>query len=118
MGRTPREVWERRRIRVLFIGAHIGKGGGLALQTFQIFTALLRHIDVDLLCLDAPGPHRTFLNHPGAHYAGCLEFPKGFASPRAASRKYRTDSILFRTLDPTTTFPAPPLARRPPRAVS
>ena len=117
VGRTPREVWERRRIRVLFIGAHIGKGGGLALQTFQIFTALRRHIDVDLLCLDAPGPHRTLLNHPGVHVAGRLEFPKGIASLRDALRQIRDDYDLFQILDPYYALPAAHLAQASPRVV-
>src|SRR3989441_7479806 len=117
VGRTPREVWERRRIRVLFIGAHIGKGGGLALQTFQIFTALRRHIDVDLLCLDAPGVHRTMAEIPGVRFAGPLVFPKGITYLERAIRQVQDDYDLFQVLDPYFSLPAAFLARAFPRAV-
>src|SRR6266568_1933523 len=61
-------------VRVLFIGAHVGKGGGLALQTFQLFELLRSRIDVQLLCLDAPGLHRALADRPGVMVAGPLSF--------------------------------------------
>src|SRR3989442_9611752 len=104
-------------MRVLFIGAHVGKGGGLALQTFQVFTGLRRHIDVDLLCLDALGVHRTMAEIPGVRFAGPLVFPKGIAYLERAVREVRDDYDLFQVLDPYFSLPAAFWARVFPRAV-
>src|SRR2546430_8651606 len=104
-------------MRVLFIGAHVGKGGGLALQTFQVFTGLRQHIDVDLLCLDALGVHRTMAEIPGVRFAGPLVFPKGIAYLERAVREVRDEYDLFQILDPYFSLPAAFWARVFPRAV-
>jgi glycosyltransferase involved in cell wall biosynthesis len=104
-------------MRVLFIGAHVGKGGGLALQTFQVFTGLRRHIDVDLLCLDALGVHRTMAEIPGVRFAGPLVFPKGIAYLERAVREVRDEYDMFQVLDPYFSLPAAFWARVFPRAV-
>ncbi len=104
-------------MRVLFIGAHVGKGGGLALQTFQVFMGLRRHIDVDLLCLDALGVHRTMAEIPGVRFVGPLVFPKGITFLERAVRAVRDDYDLFQVLDPYFSLPAAFLARVFPRVV-
>lgn len=104
-------------MRVLFLGAHVGKGGGLALQTFQVFMGLRRHIDVDLLCLDALGVHRTLAEIPGVRFAGPLVFPKGIFFLERAVRAVRDDYDLFQVLDPYFSLPAAFLARVFPRVV-
>jgi len=104
-------------VRVLFIGAHVGKGGGLALQTFQVFMGLRRHIDVDLLCLDALGVHRSMAEIPGVRFAGPLVFPKGVAFLEKAVRAVRDEYDLFQVLDPYFALPAAFLARVFPRVV-
>ncbi len=104
-------------MRVLFIGAHVGKGGGLALQTFQVFTGLRRHIEVDLLCLDALGVHRTMAEVPGVRFAGPLVFPKGITFLERAVREVQDDYDLFQVLDPYFSLPAAFWARVFPRVV-
>ncbi len=104
-------------MRVLFIGAHVGKGGGLALQTFQVFTGLRRHIDVDLFCLDALGVHRALAEIPGVRFAGPLVFPKGITFLERAVREVQDDYDLFQVLDPYFSLPAAFLARVFPRVV-
>ena len=104
-------------MRVLFIGAHVGKGGGLALQTFQVFMGLRRHIDVDLVCLDALGVHRTMAEIPGVRFVGPLEFPQGIGSLVRAVRAVRDEYDLFQVLDPYFSLPAAFLARVFPRAI-
>jgi len=104
-------------VRVLFIGAHVGKGGGLALQTFQVFEGLRRHIDVDLLCLDALGVHRAMAEIPGVRFAGPLVFPKGITFLERAVREVQDDYDLFQVLDPYFALPAAFLARVFPRVV-
>src|SRR5437667_4705688 len=104
-------------MRVLFIGAHVGKGGGLALQTFQVFMGLRRHIDVDLLCLDALGVHRSMAEIPGVRFAGPLVFPKGITYLERAVRAVRDEYDLFQVLDPYFALPAAFWARVFPRVV-
>src|SRR2546428_13637185 len=93
-------------MRVLFIGAHVGKGGGFALQTFQVFTGLRRHIEVDLLCLYALGAHRTMAEIPGVRFAGPLAFPKRITFLTRAIRAVQDAYDLFQVLDPYSSLPA------------
>src|SRR2546428_355518 len=104
-------------MRVLFIGAHVGKGGGLALQTFQVFTGLRRHMEAAWLCLDALGVHRRLAEIPGVGSAGRWVFPKGIAYLERAVREIRDDYALFQVLDPYFSLPAAFWARVFPRAV-
>src|SRR5438094_10180452 len=78
---------------------------------------LRRHIDVDLLCLDALGVHRSMAEIPGVRFAGPLVFPKGVASLERAVRAVRDEYELFQVLDPYFALPAPLLARVFPRLV-
>src|SRR5947208_16269692 len=98
-------------MRVLFIGAHVGKGGGLALQTFQVFTGLSRHIDVDLLCLAALGVHRSMAELPGVRFAGPLVFPTGAAFVERAVRAVRVEYDLLQAVAPYFALPPPILTR-------
>jgi glycosyltransferase involved in cell wall biosynthesis len=104
-------------MRVLFIGAHVAKGGGLALQTFQVFMGLRRHVEVDLLCLDALGVHRRMAEIPGVRFAGPLVFPKGIAYLGRAVREVQDKYDVFQVLDPYFSLPAAFLARVFPRAI-
>lgn len=115
---APREQCGGRTIRVLFVGAHLGKGGGLALQAFQLFVALQSVIDVQFLCLDSPGIHRSLAEQPGVTVAGPLEFPKGVSILRDALREVRDDYDLFQIIDPYYGLPAAFLARASPRVVN
>ncbi len=104
-------------VRVLFIGAHVGKGGGLALQTFQLFELLRSRIDVQLLCLDAPGLHRPLADRPGVMVAGPLSFPGGIGLLRRALRSLHNDFDVFQTLDPYFSISASYLAHVSPRII-
>jgi glycosyltransferase involved in cell wall biosynthesis len=103
---------------VLFAIAHLGKGGGVALQAFQLFTNLRRLIDLQLVCLDAPGPHRALMQEPGVIVAGRLAFPRGILTLRQALRSARAGFDLFHVLDPFYAAPAAYLARVVPRVIS
>lgn len=106
------------RIRVLLAIAHLGKGGGVALQAFQLLANLRRHIDVQLVCLDAPGPHRALSQDPGVAVAGRLVFPTGIVTLGRWLRRSRDDFDLFHLMDPFYAAPAAFLARAVPRVVS
>ena len=99
------------------MGAHVGKGGGLGLQTFQLFNWLRQHIDVQLLCLDAPGVHRGLSDDPDVILAGPLEFPKGIGYLRRSLRSLRDEYDAFQVLDPYYSLPAACLADVFPRAI-
>jgi glycosyltransferase involved in cell wall biosynthesis len=105
-------------LRVLFAIAHLGKGGGVALQAFQLYRNLRPLIDIQLVCLDAPGPHRALTQEPGVRVAGTLGFPTGVLMLRNALRSSRGDFDLFHILDPFYACPAAYLARVTPRVVS
>jgi glycosyltransferase involved in cell wall biosynthesis len=105
-------------IRVLFAIAHLGKGGGVALQAYQLFSTLRRMIEVQLVCLDAPGPHRALTREPGVKVVGTLGFPTGVLTLRNALRSCRRDFDLFHVLDPFYASPAAYLARVTPRVLS
>ena len=98
--------------------AHLGKGGGVALQAFQLFQNLRRTIDVEMVCLDAPGPHRNLTQEPGVVVAGPLVFPKGIRTLSEALRSTWRRGDVFHALDPYYAFPATYLARVFPRIVS
>src|SRR5205809_5459117 len=105
-------------IRILFAMAHLGKGGGVALQAFQLFKILQRTVDVQLVCLDAPGKHRGLTQEPGVIVAGPLVFPRGIQTLAQALRSSRHDHDVFHALDPYYAFPATYLARVFPRIIT
>jgi glycosyltransferase involved in cell wall biosynthesis len=105
-------------MRVVLAIAHLGKGGGVALQAFQLFKLLQRSIDVEMICLDAPGPHRHLQQEPGVVVAGRLVFPRGIRTLSRALQATRRKGDVFHALDPYYAFPATYLARVFPRIVS
>jgi len=105
-------------MRVLFVGAHLGKGGGVALQAFQLFVLLGSQLDIQFLCLDAPGAHSSLSAQPGVTVAGPLVFPKGVSVLRDALRAVRDEYDVFQILDPYYALPAAYLARVTPRVVN
>src|SRR5206468_11725171 len=73
------------------------------LQAFQLFLDLRRTIDVELVCLDAPGPHRHLTQEPGVVVAGPLVFPKGIRTLSQALRATRRRGDVFHALDRKST---------------
>ena len=99
----------------MFIVAHLGKGGGVALQAYQLFKELQHHVDIQLLCLDAPGPHRALNQEPGVIVPGPLTFPRGIGTLREFLRSSRNAYDVFQAWDAYFTFPAAYLSRVFPR---
>jgi glycosyltransferase involved in cell wall biosynthesis len=104
-------------VRVLFVGAHIGKGGGQALQTLQLFRKLQHSIDATLVCLDAPGIHRVEVNDPSIRVVGKLAMPQGIFDLARYLRDARGSYDVVQLLDAYYTLPAGYLARAYPRVV-
>lgn len=96
----------------------MGKGGGVALQAYQLFTDLRRQIDVNIVCLDAPGPHQSLAHEPGITVAGPLVFPRGIVTMSRALRALRHEYDIFQVWDPFYALPAAYLARVFPRIIS
>lgn len=90
----------------------------MALQAYQLFTHLRREIDLELVCLDAPGPHRDLVKEPGVAVAGRLVFPQGILTLKRALRSSREKYDLFHILDPFYACPAGFLAKVFPRVIS
>jgi len=104
-------------MRVLFVGAHLAKGGGQAVQTLLLFRALRGMVDRSLYCLDAPGIHREALNDPDIHVVGRLEIPGGLFALARSIRKSAGEYDVVHVFDPYFGLPASFLARVGPRVV-
>jgi glycosyltransferase involved in cell wall biosynthesis len=99
------------------VGAHIAKGGGQALQGLQIFRSLQDSVDGTLLCLDAPGIHRTAPDDPRVRIVGNLVMPQGVFDLARALRQARGTYDLVQLLDTYYALPATYLARAHPRVI-
>lgn len=104
-------------IRVLFLGAHLSKGGGQALQAYQLFRTLRQRVGGTFLCLDAQGPHRDMLQDSEVKTVGPLVFPGGILSLRRAVRSVRGSYDIVQVFDTYYALPAAYLARAMPMVV-
>ncbi len=104
-------------IKVLFVAAHLGKGGGLALQMFQMFKAMKRQVEAEWMCLDAEGPHRYLHEEPGVRIVGKLSFPKGIRELRSALIAAKGSFDIAQVIDSYYALPAAYLSRTWPRVV-
>jgi glycosyltransferase involved in cell wall biosynthesis len=104
-------------VRVLFVGAHLAKGGGQAVQTLLLFRALRGTVERSLYCLDTPGIHREALNDPDVHVVGRLEIPGGTLALARSIRENAGAYDVIHVFDPYFGLPASFLARVGPRVV-
>ncbi len=104
-------------IRVLFVGAHLGKGGGLAIQMYQLFSALREQIDVKMIVLAAPGVHSRLADDQDVTEVGLLAFPAGIGDLRRAIRERAGTFDVLHVYDVYYGMPAAYLARAAPRLV-
>jgi glycosyltransferase involved in cell wall biosynthesis len=104
-------------VRVVFVGAHLAKGGGQALQVLELFRALRGSIDGTLLCLDAPGIHRVTAADPEIRVVGKLRMPGGVVELARSLRSLRGTYDLVQVFDYFYGLPASYLARAHPRVV-
>ncbi len=104
-------------MKVLFVGSHLDKGGGQALQTLQLFRELRRSVDGEYLVLRAGGPHSELLQEPGVRVVGTLRMPGGISDLRSAIRATRGDWDVVQLFDVYFGLPAAYLAAAYPRTV-
>jgi len=104
-------------MKVLFVGSHLDKGGGQALQTLQLFRELRNRVDGEYLCLRSVGMHRDLLEGEDVRIVGTLRYPQGILDLRNAIQAERGDWDLVQVFDFYFGLPAAFLSRAFPRAV-
>lgn len=104
-------------MRVLFVNAHLDKGGGQAIQTLQLFRALRSRIEAELLVLSGSGVHQDLLHEPGVRVVGAFRYPQGIESLRRGIRQTSGQFDLVHINDVYFGLPAAYLARAYPRVV-
>ena len=104
-------------MRVLFVGAHLAKGGGHAIQMYKLFSALRRDVEAKMIILDTPGVHKNLIDDPDVEVVGPLAFPRGVGDLRRAIRARESSFDLFHVLDVYFGMPAAYFARARPRLV-
>lgn len=104
-------------MKVLFVGSHLDKGGGQALQTLQLFEGLRKSVDGEYLCLRAGGDHPELLRRDGVRVVGTLRMPRGIMDLRSAIRAERGDWDVVQVFDVYFGLTAAYLARAYPRTV-
>jgi glycosyltransferase involved in cell wall biosynthesis len=103
-------------MKVLFAIAHLGKGGGQAVQCAQLVRRLAPRVEGELLVLRTPGGMGDALGVEATE-VGDLRFPRGVSQMRRAIADRRSRFDVFQALDPFYSLPAARLARVHPLAV-
>jgi glycosyltransferase involved in cell wall biosynthesis len=104
-------------VKVLFVGSHLDKGGGQALQTLQLFHRLRKSVEGTYLCLRSGGNHPELNDQEGVRIVGTLRMPGGIRDLRSAILAERGDWDLIQVFDVYFGLPAVYLARAFPRTV-
>lgn len=104
-------------MRVLFVGSHLDKGGGQALQTLQLFEELRKSVEGEYLCLHAGGTHSELLKREGVRVVGRLRMPQGIFDLRSAIRAERGNWDVVQVFDVYFGLSAAYLAGAHPRTV-
>lgn len=104
-------------MRVLFAIAHLDKGGGQAVQCWQLFRRLAPRVDGQLLALRANGSGGDPDLGSAAELVGDLRFPSGVLRLRRAIREHAPTVDVVQVFDPYYSLPAARLARARPLVV-
>jgi glycosyltransferase involved in cell wall biosynthesis len=104
-------------VRVLFVIAHLDKGGGQAVQVRQLMERLLPRVDGEFLALTTR-PEVPNGSHDGpATIVGPLRFPEGLRVLRREIRRRKGQFDLIQAFDPYYALPAARLARASPLVI-
>jgi glycosyltransferase involved in cell wall biosynthesis len=104
-------------MRVLFVIAHVDKGGGQAVQALQLVRALRPAIDGEFIGLTATGTAPGTIQEGALEVVGALKFPRGITNLRREIEARRGRYDLVQVFDPYYSLPAARLARVRPLVV-
>ncbi|HEV2520244.1 MAG TPA: glycosyltransferase family 4 protein [Thermoplasmata archaeon] len=104
-------------MRVLFVIAHLDKGGGQAVQAAQLFERLAPKVDGTLLCLRAPSQTGAKVEGDRVEVVGRLRFPGGLRDLVRAIRARAGEYDVVQAFDQYYALPAAKLARAHPLVV-
>jgi glycosyltransferase involved in cell wall biosynthesis len=104
-------------VKVLFVIAHLDKGGGQAVQCRQLVERLRPHVESEFLALSSDPTTPTGATDGPATIVGRLEFPKGLATLRREIRSRLREYDLVQAFDPYYSIPAARLASAHPLVV-
>ena len=105
-------------MRVLFVIAHLDKGGGQAVQCEQLFRRLAPRLDsAELLALSAKSPPERTAGALGPTIVGSIRFPGGIVDLRRAIRQRARQFDIVQAFDMYYALPAARLARAEPLVV-
>jgi glycosyltransferase involved in cell wall biosynthesis len=104
-------------VRVLFVIAHLDKGGGQTVQCLQLYERLRPQVDGRILLLASRPTASDGGLPPGAEVVGRLRFPGGVRDLARAIERVRPQPDLVQVLDIYYALPATRLARAHPVVV-
>ncbi len=104
-------------MRVLFAIAHLDKGGGQAIQSFQVFRELQDRVDGLMVCLANDRSRALSLFGQHVEIVGPLHFPTGILHLSRAIKARKSSFDVFQAFDPYYALLAAKLARTTPLVV-
>jgi len=104
-------------VKVLFVIAHLDKGGGQAVQCRQLVERLRKHVDGEFLALSSSPTGSPGTEGGPATIVGRLAFPAGLRALRKEIRHRRGEYDLVQAFDPYYSIPAARLAGADPLVV-
>lgn len=100
-------------MRILFVTAHIDKGGGQAIQSVQLVRQLSSMVDAEFIGLTAAGAPKGSRQDGNFEVVGKLSFPTGLWALRREIRSRRERWDIVQAFDQYYSLPAARLARTP-----
>jgi glycosyltransferase involved in cell wall biosynthesis len=104
-------------VKVLFVIAHLDKGGGQAVQCRQLVERLRGHVEGEFLALTSSATTPIGSSDGPSTIVGRLEFPRGLAVLRREIRRRLDEYDVIQAFDPYYSIPAARLAGADPLVV-
>jgi glycosyltransferase involved in cell wall biosynthesis len=102
-------------MKILFVIAHLGKGGGQQTQAIRLINEIGKHHESTLVTLNYPS---SIVEPPGkTKYVGALRFPRGMLDIKRYLKQNADDFDIIHALDPYYALPAVWLSKKRPFVV-
>ena len=99
-------------MKILFVIAHLGKGGGQQIQAINLINEISKYHESQLVTLHYPS---RIINAPcDIEYAGDLRFPQGIFDLRRYIKKHSENYEIIQVFDPYYGLPAVWLSKKRP----